>query len=120
MAGKSTPWSNDEVHTLLCFMADDRIQSELDGATRNEKVYVGVSEQMASRTSRQCREKIKKLKTDYRAIKDHHGLSGSKDWKWFEQMDAIYGNRPTTNAREGALDPLREIVADTGECFLTF
>lgn len=79
-----------------------------------------LAEQMSScgyqRASRQCWEKKKKLKSDSQAIKDHNGRS---DWKWFEQMDAIYGSQPTTNAREGALDPLREIMADTGECFVT-
>ncbi|KAM3842824.1 SKA complex subunit 2 [Diretmus argenteus] len=36
-AHKPTPWTNDEVQTFLCFVAEERIQRELDGATRNEK-----------------------------------------------------------------------------------
>ncbi|KAM9425935.1 uncharacterized protein KZ484_015007 [Pholidichthys leucotaenia] len=40
-----------------------------------------VSEQMASqghiRTAKQCREKLKKLKSDYRAVKDHIARSSA-------------------------------------------
>ena len=32
----STPWSVDEVQTFHCLVADERIQRELGGATRNE------------------------------------------------------------------------------------
>ena len=34
---KNTPWSNEEVQTFLCLVAEERIQRELDGATRNER-----------------------------------------------------------------------------------
>ncbi|XP_035250058.1 zinc finger and SCAN domain-containing protein 29-like [Anguilla anguilla] len=113
---KTTPWSVEEVQTFLGLVADERIQRELDGATRNEKVYQEVSELLAAdgyqRTFQQCREKLKKLKSDYRSIKDHNGRSGSyrKSWKWFDQMDAIYGHRPVSNGREGGLDPATALL----------
>ncbi|KAG7251546.1 hypothetical protein CRUP_032232 [Coryphaenoides rupestris] len=46
------------------------------------------------------------MKSDYRAIKDHNGRSGAnrRAWRWFDQMDAIYGHRPANNGREGGLD----------------
>ncbi|KAL3047027.1 hypothetical protein OYC64_021284 [Pagothenia borchgrevinki] len=66
MAKKSTPWSIDEVTTFLHLIADDKIQRELDGATRNLNVFQEVSallsERGFSRTFQQCREKLKKLK----------------------------------------------------------
>ncbi|XP_051556094.1 uncharacterized protein LOC127442256 [Myxocyprinus asiaticus] len=108
---KPTPWSVNEVQTLLSLVAEERIHRELDGATRNEKVFREVSQLLAAhgyhRTYKQCREKLKKLKSDYRSIKDHNSRSGSnseKKWKWFDQMDAIYGNRPAINGRESALE----------------
>ncbi|KAM9317860.1 uncharacterized protein KZ484_022283 [Pholidichthys leucotaenia] len=59
-----------------------------------------------TRTAKQCREKLKKMKSDYRAIKDHNGRSGvsRKEWKWYERMDAIYGHRPASQGREFGLD----------------
>jgi len=135
---KKTPWSNEEVQTFLCVVAEEKIQRELDGATRNEKVYKEVSERLSklgyNRTFRQCREKLKKLRSNYRAVKDaHNGRSGSnrKSWKWYEQMDGIYGHRPSngreegghrpeSNAREGGLDSatsLLEAPMEDGKCF---
>ncbi|XP_037095644.1 zinc finger and SCAN domain-containing protein 20-like [Syngnathus acus] len=95
---KIIPWSVSEVTQFLMLVADEKIQVELDG-TRNEKVYRELAQRMASfgynRTFRQCREKLKKLKSDYRAIKDNNCRGGSnrKSWKWFGHMDAIYGHR---------------------------
>uniref|UniRef100_A0A8C2H5W4 Myb/SANT-like DNA-binding domain-containing protein n=1 Tax=Cyprinus carpio TaxID=7962 RepID=A0A8C2H5W4_CYPCA len=100
-------WSVDEVQTFLSLVAEERIQRELDGATRNEKVFQEVAQLLAAhgyhRTYKQCRDKLKKLKSDYRAIKDHNSRSGAnrRTWKWFDQMDAIYGSRPASNGREG-------------------
>ncbi|KAG1971535.1 hypothetical protein F2P79_000023 [Pimephales promelas] len=34
---KNTAWSNEEVQTFLCLVAEERIQRELDRATRNER-----------------------------------------------------------------------------------
>ena len=43
MARKSTPWSVEEVTTFFHLIADDKIQRELDGTTRNLKVFQEVS-----------------------------------------------------------------------------
>ncbi|KAL2102556.1 hypothetical protein ACEWY4_001724 [Coilia grayii] len=119
---KTVPWSNEEVGTFLSLVADDKIQRELDGATRNEMVYQEVSRLMAShgshvRTFVQCCEKLKKLKSDYRSIKDHNGRSGSnrKNWRWFELMDNIYGHRPANSGREGGLDSATSILESLTE-----
>ncbi|XP_033974711.1 uncharacterized protein LOC117473301 [Trematomus bernacchii] len=97
MAKKSTPWSVDEVTTFLHLIADDKIQRELDGTTRNLKVFQEVSALLSvrgySRTFQQC-------------TTDHNGRSGSdrRSWKWFDLMDDIYGHRPSSVGREGGLD----------------
>lgn len=36
---KPTAWSDDEVQTFLCLVADDRIQREPDGAARRLNVF---------------------------------------------------------------------------------
>ncbi|KAK0151261.1 Zinc finger protein with KRAB and SCAN domains 2 [Merluccius polli] len=122
---KNTPWTVAEVETLLSVVAEDRIQKELDGATRNEKVYKEIARTLAEsgyhRTFQQCREKFKKLKSDYRQIKDKNGRSGSNhvSWKWYEQMDQIYGRRPAMNVRERGLDSDRQLLESIidGKCF---
>ncbi len=121
-------WSVEEVQTFLSLIAEERIQQELDGATRNEKVFQEVAKLLAAhgyrRTYKQCRDKLKKLKSDYRSIKDHNSRSGSnrRSWKWFDQMDAIYGGRPTSVGREGALDSatpmLENTIADGTLCYV--
>ncbi|KAL3067629.1 hypothetical protein OYC64_017370 [Pagothenia borchgrevinki] len=109
MAKKSTPWSVEEVTTFLHYIAD-KIQRELDGTTRNIKVFQEVSTLMStsgySRTVVQCREKLKKMKGEYRLVKDNNNTSGAsrKNWKWFDLMDSIYGHRPASVGREGGLD----------------
>ena len=66
-----------------------------------------------------------KKKSDYRAIKDHNGRSGSdrKRWKWFDLMDGIYGHRPASNGREGAIDSATTVIEammEDGKCFCDF
>lgn len=111
----------------MSIVADHRIQQELDGATRNKKIYQEISERMASlgftRSMTQCREKLKKMKSDYRATKDHNGRSGAdrRCWRWFEAMDAIYGHRPASRGRESSLDSAAALLqtSESGECFVT-
>ncbi|XP_077435464.1 uncharacterized protein LOC144060126 [Vanacampus margaritifer] len=114
---KSNPWSVSEVTQFLVLVSDDKIQVELDG-TRNEKAYRELAQRMASfgyeRTFRQCREKLKKLKSDYRAIKDNNNRGGSnrKSWKWFGQMDAIYGHRDSGSSLRDDSSFLKVIIED--------
>ncbi|KAK0143079.1 Zinc finger and SCAN domain-containing protein 29 [Merluccius polli] len=128
---KTTPWSVEEVQTFLSLVAEERIQQELDGTTRNEKVFKEIAQLMANhgynRTLQQCRDKLKKMKSDYRAVKDHNGRSGAnrRAWRWFDQMVAIYGHRPANKGRESGLDSattlLQSMIEDgkthkRGEC----
>ncbi|KAK7884158.1 hypothetical protein WMY93_027281 [Mugilogobius chulae] len=104
------PWSNDEVDTLLGYLGEEETQRNLDGATRNDKVFQGISQRLAAagyaRTTEQCRAKSKKLRAMYKKIKDNNSSSGAgrQDWRWFKAMDSIYGHRPANAGREGSLD----------------
>ncbi|XP_056431333.1 zinc finger and SCAN domain-containing protein 29-like [Gadus chalcogrammus] len=110
MAPKTFAWSNKEVETFLGILGEVDVQRELDGAVRNEKVFQQVSGRMAiagyEKNTEQCRRKFKKLRAEYRKVKDHKSRSGvdRKMWKWFDIMDAIYGHRPASRGREGAID----------------
>ena len=61
-------------------MADPSIQAQLEGCKRNQEVFSKISAEMSKvgyeRTAQQCREKIKKLKVEYRKIKDIRNKTG--------------------------------------------
>lgn len=126
-ANNSKVWSAQELSTFLTIIADNVIQSELDGSVRNEKVYKDISQRMAAegfeRTSGQCRAKLKKLKGQYKKIKDANSRSGNSrsTWKWYDAMDAIYGHRPANQGREGGLDSasalLESMIDPVGKFF---
>ena len=68
-------WSDAEVAALIAIWGEEEIQCQLDGTTRNIKVYRKIAEKLQEndgfeRTAVQCREKIKKLKSDYRRARD--------------------------------------------------
>ncbi|CAL8235848.1 unnamed protein product [Arctogadus glacialis] len=73
------------------------------------------------KNTEQCRRKCKKLRAEYRKVKDHNNRSGvdRQMWKWFNIMDAIYGHRPASRGREGAIDTatslLESMLEPTGE-----
>ncbi|XDV39806.1 hypothetical protein PO909_008993, partial [Leuciscus waleckii] len=49
------------------------------------------------RTKLQVREKIKKLRAQYKLIKTHNGQSGAqrRNFPWFDLMDGVLGHRPS-------------------------
>lgn len=127
MAQKVFPWTDTEVQAFLSLVADGRIQSELDDTVRNVRVSMDLSQQMLSqgyhRSAKQCREKLKKLKCDYRKIRNGRSGGVRTSWRWYNQVDAIYGHWPANNGREsGGIDSAKmgpDQLAEDGEsCFL--
>lgn len=127
MAQKVFPWTNTEVQAFLSLVADERIQSELDDRVRNVRVFMDLSQQMLShgyhRSAKQCWEKLKKLKCDYRKIGNGRSGGVRTSWRWYNQVDAIYGHRPANNGSEsGGIDSAKmepDQLAEDGEsCFL--
>ena len=91
-------WQDSEVEAFLNIYSEDGIQ----GSRRNTEVYQIISLRLAQRgiyhTPKQCREKIKKLKQDYKKAKEisqQSGGSNRRTSKWFHSLDLILGNRPT-------------------------
>ena len=66
-------WS-DEVFKLLDLWGEDSIQVQLETCKRNKWVYEKIAAQMKEagydRSADQCRKKAKKLKGEYRKVKD--------------------------------------------------
>ena len=123
LSQENVHWSQNAIQALVCVWGEDNIQQELEGSVRNEKVYKHIARRLSAmgydRTSKQCREKIKKMKQDYKKIKDHNNKSGSnrKTSKWFDALDAILGPRPvyagSSNVMESATAMLEAIANDT-------
>uniref|UniRef100_A0A3B3QY72 Myb/SANT-like DNA-binding domain-containing protein n=1 Tax=Paramormyrops kingsleyae TaxID=1676925 RepID=A0A3B3QY72_9TELE len=103
-------WTNEETQALIAIWSDEQIQRDLDGTTRNKKVFAIISSRLEdmghTRTTEQCRLKIKKLKQDYRKLKDHNNRSGAdrETNTWFEALDAVLGHRPTNTCRSNIVD----------------
>ncbi|KAK6489600.1 trihelix mRNAion factor GTL1-like isoform X1 [Huso huso] len=96
-------WDADEVQALVTLWCDRSVQGELASSVRNEKIYaklaVDLKELGYNRRLKQCREKIiKKLKQEYKKIKEHNNKSGAdhKKGKYYDIMDSVLGHRPAT------------------------
>ena len=100
----ATNWGKEETSKLIALWGQEEVQSQLEGCRSNRQVYEKIAIDMnASNFARnfiQCREKIKKLKAEYRAIinKKHKKTGESRtDWEYFEPLDAILGHKPATH-----------------------
>uniref|UniRef100_A0A8C8JUX8 C2H2-type domain-containing protein n=1 Tax=Oncorhynchus tshawytscha TaxID=74940 RepID=A0A8C8JUX8_ONCTS len=94
-------WTSQEVHALLTLWADESVQEQLL-TYKNEHVYATFSSELAvlgfKKTSRQCRDKLKKLRQEYRQIKFDHNKRGSNHCRerWFAIMDRVLCHQPST------------------------
>lgn len=98
-AGDMEKWTDEDVQALLNIYSEENIQREFESSARNARVYQQISARLEdlgiSHSPQRCREKIKKMKQDYKKIKDHNRLNGAnrRSGKWFERLDAILGAR---------------------------
>ncbi|KAM9327520.1 uncharacterized protein KZ484_018999 isoform 2-T2 [Pholidichthys leucotaenia] len=87
--GVPCSWSKTEIQVLLALWASPAVQQELLLNVRNYDVYASISAKMASlgfdKAPEKCRDKIKKLKHEYKKIK-----SGNE---WFDIMHEVLGAR---------------------------
>ena len=67
-------WSKQETFKLITIWNNDTIQAQLEGCRRNSDVYRKIAKKLTeaghNRTLKQCRDKMKKLKAEYKKIKD--------------------------------------------------
>ncbi|XP_057688419.1 uncharacterized protein LOC130913658 [Corythoichthys intestinalis] len=109
-------WSDDEVKALLAIYSTESAQRGLDGSQRNIKIFAKISSHLEKagiyHSGKQCREKIKKLKQDYKRIKNHNNQSGAKrkTGKWYETLDVILGHRPAYSGNATTKDPSAELL----------
>ena len=98
----ATSWNKEETLKLIELWGDDAIQAMLEGSWRSKDIFVRISQGMNeagyNKNGEQCSSKIKKLRLEYRKIKDKRGKTGTsyKDWKYFDPLDSILGHKPAT------------------------
>ena len=67
-------WTKEETHKLVELWGDSEIQLQLEGCKRNQGVFQTIAsllnETGYERTYQQCREKIKKLRGEYRKVSE--------------------------------------------------
>ncbi|KAL3057837.1 hypothetical protein OYC64_008148 [Pagothenia borchgrevinki] len=94
-------WTDDDVSALLDIYADDAIQALQLKAVSNARMYERISQELAAigiiHGAKSCRDKIKKLKQDFKKIKDHNNKSGNgrKTSKWYDRLNVLLGHRPS-------------------------
>ena len=95
---RGSNWTDPEIVELLQLWSDESVQIELESSLRNQRVFDRIAhvlrEKGIFRTGDQCREKIKKMKLEYRRIKDNHKM---RSWKFYDVMDRVLANRPAIN-----------------------
>lgn len=88
-------WTDAEAFKLIELWGDQSVQEELEGCKKNSKIFSKLSDQMRAagyeRTLAQCRDKIKKLKSEYRKVKDANKQIGNKrkKSKFYEKINEI-------------------------------
>ena len=81
-ANRGRNWSDEEVHCLISVWSDDVVQAELEGCHRNQHVYQRMADELRKhgydRSWEKCREKVKKLKKDYKDVIDNNTETGRR------------------------------------------
>ncbi|XP_078734614.1 uncharacterized protein LOC144948838 [Lampetra fluviatilis] len=91
---KKQLWDADEVRALLSLWGEAGVQAALEASVRNERVYARISADLRcsgiSRSPKQCREKVKKLKQEYKRLSEA-AAAGRKRSRHYQMLDAVMG-----------------------------
>jgi hypothetical protein len=90
-------WSDEETGKLLSYLEDnyEKLQQGKKAA-----IYKAIStEIIKTKTSDSIKGRISRLLEKYEKVKKQNDKTGSDriDWKWFDQMDRIFGCRENIN-----------------------
>ncbi|XP_034086212.1 uncharacterized protein LOC117555435 [Gymnodraco acuticeps] len=106
----SERWSDEDVSALLSIYSEDATQRLLLKAVSNTKMYDRCSLKLRDlgifHNANSCRDKIKKLRQDYKKIKDHNNKSGNdrRTSKLYDVLDALLGHRPSFSGTASTID----------------
>lgn len=119
---KTEPWHNKETKTLIDIWSEDEVQRELEGTVRNQKVFQKISQRMwelgYNRSPDRCRVKIKKLKQDYRRLKEYNKRNGTnrKTNQWYTALDAVLGRRAENAGRTVSAESSTSLLDSVMNC----
>lgn len=118
---KTEPWHNKETKTLIGIWSEDEVQRELEGSVRNQRVFQKISQRMwelgYNRSPDRCRVKIKKLKQDYRRLKEFNKRNGyRKKNQWYDALDAVLGRRAVSAGRTVSAESSTSLLESVGSC----
>ncbi|XP_028256520.1 uncharacterized protein LOC114432607 isoform X2 [Parambassis ranga] len=88
-------WSDEETLALIDIWGDEDVQKALRGVVHNGHVYADISERMQdlgfSKTSEQCRWKVKSLRINFRQCYDRKKCGKKAEYKFYSQLEQILG-----------------------------
>ncbi|XP_038594975.1 uncharacterized protein zgc:113263 [Micropterus salmoides] len=88
-------WSDEETLALIQIWGDEDVQRALRGFVHNGHVYADISERMEdlgyTKTSEQCRWKVKSLRNNFRQCYDKKKCGRRVDYKFYQQLEQILG-----------------------------
>ncbi|XP_044041382.1 uncharacterized protein zgc:113263 isoform X2 [Siniperca chuatsi] len=88
-------WSDEETLALIEIWGDEDVQRGLRGFVHNGHVYADISERMQdlgySKTSEQCRWKVKSLRNNFRQCYDKKKCGRRVDYRFYKQLEQILG-----------------------------
>ena len=94
---------DEETLKLIEIWSEDTVQAQLEGCRKNREVFQKIVDRLKEagydRTVEQCRAKMKKLKQEYRRIKDKGNKTGEvakKNWHFYGAMNDVLGTKPAT------------------------
>ena len=96
-------WTREETFKLINLWSEDVIQQQLEGCRRNSLVYRKIADDLGeagyTRSLEQCRDKIKKLKGEYKKVRDKRETTGEgryPEWEFFDALDNVLGPKHST------------------------
>ncbi|MCJ8742620.1 hypothetical protein PDJAM_G00084180 [Pangasius djambal] len=119
---KTKLWHKKETKTLIGIWSEDEVQRELEGNVRNQKVFQKISQRMRdlgyNRSPDRCRVKIKKLKQDYRRLKEYNKRNGTnrKKNRWYDALDAVLGRRAENVGRSVTAESSTSLLESVMSC----
>ncbi|KAF7662044.1 hypothetical protein LDENG_00247240 [Lucifuga dentata] len=91
----SSSWSDEETLALIDIWGEKEVQRALRGVIHNGHVYANISERMHdlgfSKTSDQCRWKVKSLRNNFRHSYERKKCGRRVDYKFYNQLEEILG-----------------------------
>jgi len=75
----ATNWTDNQVLRLIQIWGDNNVQEQLEGSKRNKHGYDSVAKELKTqygikKTGEQCCSKMKKLRQEYKKVKDKNKL----------------------------------------------